>query len=63
MVVGIYAGFRQLYRVTKRAVRESERQDAEEKARRELALRPESRNTAPPDERNDDPDSDDGSDD
>jgi F0F1-type ATP synthase assembly protein I len=53
MVVGIYAGFRQLYRVTKQAAREFDRQDAEEKAQRELALKPESSKTAPPDEPHD----------
>jgi hypothetical protein len=59
MLLGIYAGFRQLYRVTKLAAREFDRQDAEEKAQRELALKPESRKTAPPDEPDDGPHDDD----
>jgi len=59
MAIGIYAGFRQLYRVTKLAAREFDRQDAEEKAQRELALKQKSRKTARPDEHVDDHDTDD----
>jgi F0F1-type ATP synthase assembly protein I len=59
MTLGIYAGFRQLYRVTKQATRELDRQDAEEKAQRELALKTKSGKTATPDEHDDDYDADD----